>query len=102
MPDSLLALVLVVLMASSVFFVGISPTLDFAISVVVFICLLVRDKNDMSGVHIFWLALKMIGAAHTALPLWPWFLTPACSGQRTLGGIAGCIIAETHLLVKGC
>jgi hypothetical protein len=41
MLDNLLALVLVTLMASSVFFVGISPTLDFIVSVVVFICLIV-------------------------------------------------------------
>jgi hypothetical protein len=41
MTDSLLALILVILMASSVFFVGISPTIDFAVSVVVFICLVV-------------------------------------------------------------
>jgi hypothetical protein len=41
MLDNLLALVLVTLMAFSVFFVGISPTLDFIVSVVVFICLTV-------------------------------------------------------------
>jgi 1,4-dihydroxy-2-naphthoate octaprenyltransferase len=41
MLDNLLALVLVTLMASSVFFVGISPTIDFVVNVVVFICLVV-------------------------------------------------------------
>jgi 1,4-dihydroxy-2-naphthoate octaprenyltransferase len=39
--DNLLALVLVALMASSVFLVGISRALDFAISFVVFVCLVV-------------------------------------------------------------
>jgi hypothetical protein len=39
--DNLLALVLVALMASSVFLVGISPTVDFIVSVIMFICLVI-------------------------------------------------------------
>jgi 1,4-dihydroxy-2-naphthoate octaprenyltransferase len=41
MLDNLLALVLVTLMVSSVFFVGISPTIDFVVNIVIFICLVI-------------------------------------------------------------
>jgi hypothetical protein len=41
MSDNLLALVLVTVMASSVFFVGISPRLDLLASIAVLICLAV-------------------------------------------------------------